>query len=66
MITVGGIIMRRINRENSHEYHDYLNLKIELFSGRPDREKIIGKNDIINLKIALNSQKTWEGLLKWI
>jgi hypothetical protein len=30
--------------------------KIELFEGRPDRDTIIGNDDILNLNIALNSQ----------
>jgi hypothetical protein len=28
--------------------------KIEMFDGRPDRDDVIDKNDIINLKIAMN------------
>jgi hypothetical protein len=28
---------------------------IPLFAGRPDRETVIGQEDIVNLKIALNT-----------
>ncbi len=36
---------------------------IPFMSGRPKRESIIGKDDILNLRIALNSGLTWTEFL---
>ncbi len=38
----------------------------KLFSNRPVRDKIIKKEDIINLKIALNNSKTFEEFLSQV
>jgi hypothetical protein len=38
----------------------------KLFSNRPLRDKVIKREDIINLKIALNSSKTLEEFLKQV
>ena len=35
-------------------------IRSKLFSGRPERSNSIGREDLINLKIALNSCKTIE------
>ena len=37
---------------------------IPFLGGRPNREKIIKSDDIINLTIALNSSKSFEEFLK--
>lgn len=37
---------------------------IPFLAGRPPREKVIGADDIINLKINLNTCNTVEDLLK--
>ena len=49
---------RAVKLENvfSHNY-------IPLFGGRPKRESEISKDDIINLKIAMNNSKTFEEFL---
>ena len=36
---------------------------IPFLEGRPKREKIIGANDVMNLKIALNTAKSMEEFL---
>lgn len=38
----------------------------KLFSNRPLRDKVIKREDIINLKIALNSSKTLEEFLNQV
>lgn len=35
-----------------------------IISRRPKRESVIGKEDILNLKIALETSKTWDELLQ--
>jgi len=37
---------------------------IPFMSGRPERETVIGKDDMMNLEIALNTSETVEELLK--
>lgn len=39
---------------------------IPLFQGRPRRERIIGKDDFLNLKIALNTTGSIEDLLRYV
>lgn len=39
------------------------NSKIPLFEGRPDRERFISDEDIMNLKILLNTESDFETLL---
>ncbi len=48
---------RRVSLENvlSQDYIPFL-------GGRPEREEVIGANDIINLKIALNTFQSLENL----
>ena len=36
---------------------------IPFFSGRPERETVIGKEDLMNLEIVLNTTKTVEEFL---
>ncbi len=52
---------RRVKLEsiNSKEYIPFL-------EGRPNREKIIKNDDLINLSIALNTSKSFEELLQII
>jgi hypothetical protein len=40
--------------------------KIPFLSGRPVRDTVIGQDDIINLRIALNSAKTLEQFLETV
>lgn len=40
--------------------------RLKLFRGRPARDTEINKEDIINLKIALNSSKTLEEFLEQV
>ena len=49
---------RRVKLENVNE-KDY----IPFLGGRPDREKIIKSDDIVNLSIALNASKSFEEFL---
>ena len=39
---------------------------IPLFAGRPERQKIIQRDELINLKIALNSAKSLDEFLKLV
>jgi hypothetical protein len=36
---------------------------IPMFGGRPVRQTIINEEDIVNLRIALNTSKSWEDFL---
>ena len=54
------IVFRTTNKEdNMTKITRYkvksIERKIELFSGRPDRDTTISKEDILNLRIALNT-----------
>lgn len=40
------------------------NKKIEMFEGRPNRDLIINEDDVLNLKIALETAKSFEQFLK--
>jgi hypothetical protein len=42
--------------------HKYFH--IPLFDGRPDRDTVINQDDIINLKILLNSQITFKEFIE--
>lgn len=41
-----------------HEPPDEKSAKIALFKGRPARERVIGEDDVLNLRIALNTCRT--------
>jgi len=49
--------------EAVESYGRLLEKKIPLFAGRPLREKIISKDDILNLQIALNASQGWDEFL---
>ena len=53
--------MKKIKR-NKH----IRTLTIPFMQGRPNRDKRIMKEDIINLKIALNSAKSFDAFLELI
>jgi len=40
--------------------------RIELFDGRPDRETVIGLDDILNLRIALETAISFENFLELV
>lgn len=50
---------RRVKLEGINK-KDY----IPFLAGRPNREKIIKNDDVVNLTIALNSSKSFEEFLK--
>jgi hypothetical protein len=60
--------MLQSHKDNLKKHKEYLeNLsKIPFLGGRPERETIIDENDIINLKIALETSKNFKEFLSLV
>jgi hypothetical protein len=61
--------------ERSSKVHDKRSVRLEkvlgadyipFMTGRPVREKVIGQEDLLNLRIALNTARTLEEFVKMV
>jgi hypothetical protein len=57
---------KNLNEEIKASVEQWINTPIKMFHGRPEREKIIGLDDLDRLKIMLNASQTIEEFLEKI
>jgi hypothetical protein len=58
-----GMENRKVSSSKNSRHQDNMHRKIPFLKGRPKRDTAIGREDCINLEIALNTCKTVEAFV---